>query len=60
YLKLTLEESELRSLWLSDEPLSVIALSPSSLAPKVKTRGLGEGDIFLAILALASERMGKE
>lgn len=56
YLKRILEESKLRTLWLSDEPLTVLALSPANLAPFVKTRGLGEGDLFLAILALFSAR----
>lgn len=52
YLKRTLEKSRLRSLWLSDEPLSVIPVTPSHLAARVKTRGLGDGDLFLALLAL--------
>ncbi len=52
YLKRILEDSDLRSLWLSDEPLSVIAVAPSNLANKVTTRGLGEGDLYLAILTL--------
>jgi len=56
YLKRTLEESRLRTLWLSDEPLSVITITPSHLAARVKTRGLGEGDLFLALLALYAAR----
>jgi hypothetical protein len=56
YLKRLLEESKLRTLWLSDEPLTVLALSPANLAPFVKTRGLGEGDLYLAILALFASR----
>lgn len=56
YLKRLLEESKLRTLWLSDEPLTVLALSPANLAPFVKTRGLGEGDLFLAVLALFAAR----
>ncbi|MDP2816658.1 MAG: hypothetical protein Q8O19_08280 [Rectinemataceae bacterium] len=52
YLKRALEKSRLRSLWLSDEPLSVIPVTPSHLAARVKTRGLGDGDLFLALLAL--------
>ncbi|MES2931139.1 MAG: hypothetical protein V4682_00385 [Patescibacteria group bacterium] len=56
YLKRTLEESGLRTLWLSDEPLSVIPITPSHLAARVKTRGLGDGDLFLALLALYAAR----
>lgn len=56
YLKRTLETSESRSLWLSDDPLSVIPVIPSHLATRVKTRGLGEGDLFLALLALYASR----
>lgn len=56
YLKRTLEESRLRTLWLSDEPLSVIPVTPAHLANRVKTRGLGEGDLFLALLALYAAR----
>lgn len=56
YLKRTLEASRLRTLWLSDEPLSVIPVTPAHLAAKVKTRGLGEGDLFLALLALYAAR----
>ncbi|MBU1292851.1 hypothetical protein KJ819_02155 [Patescibacteria group bacterium] len=52
FLKHVLEKSELRSLWLSDEPLSVVPLLPSHIAPYVKTRGLAEGDVYLALLAL--------
>ena len=56
YLKRTLENSRLRSLWLSEEPLSVIPITPSHLAARVKTRGLGDGDLFLALLALYAAR----
>jgi hypothetical protein len=60
YLKRSLEGSELKSLWLSDEPLSVIAVSPANLATKVTTRGLGEGDLYLAVLALYAAKKGNE
>lgn len=56
YLKRALEKSRLRSLWLSDEPLSVVPITPSHLAARVKTRGLGDGDLFLALLALYAAR----
>lgn len=56
YLKRVLEQSSLRSLWLSDDPLTVIPVTPAHLAARVKTRGLGEGDLFMALLALYAER----
>lgn len=58
YLKQALETSALRSLWLSDDPLSVISVTPAHLAARVKTRGLGEGDLFMALLALYAARDG--
>ncbi|HEY0979392.1 MAG TPA: hypothetical protein VGE23_00935 [Candidatus Paceibacterota bacterium] len=56
YLKRLLEGSDLRALWLTNDPLCVVALTPASLATRVKTRGLGEGDLFLALLALYAAR----
>jgi len=52
FLKRILERSELRSLWLSDDPLSIVPITPAHLAPYVKTRGIAEGDLFLALLVL--------
>lgn len=52
FLKRLIDESTLRTLWLSEEPLSVIPLSPEHTASLVKARGLAEGDVFLAMLAL--------
>ena len=60
YLKRSLEGSELKSLWLSDEPPSVIAVAPANLATKVTTRGLGEGDLYLAVLALYAGKKASE
>lgn len=54
YLKRLLERSPLRTLWLSENPLALIPMQPSHLAPSVKTRGLGDSDLFLAVLALYS------
>lgn len=47
-----LDSKDIHSLWLSDEPLAVIALCPEHLAEFVRTRGEAEGDVFLALLAL--------
>ncbi len=52
FLKRLIDESTLRTLWLSEEPLSVIALAPEHTTSVVRARGLAEGDIFLSILAL--------
>ncbi len=55
YLKNLIDQSSLRTLWLSDDPLSVIPLSPEHTAAKVRTRGLAEADVHLAFLALFYE-----
>ena len=52
FLKRLLDSSTLRTLWLSEEPLSVIPLAPEHTASVVRARGLAEGDIFLSMLAL--------
>lgn len=51
-LKRLIDSSTLRTLWLSDEPLSVIPLAPEHTANVVRARGLAEGDIYLSMLAL--------
>lgn len=55
YLKNLIDQSSLHTLWLSGEPLSVIALSPEHTATKIRTRGLAEADVPLALLALFFE-----
>ncbi len=55
YLKNLIDQSSLRTLWLSDDPLSVIPLSPEHTAARVRTRGLAEADVHLAFLALYYE-----
>ncbi|MDB5189881.1 MAG: hypothetical protein JWN49_207 [Parcubacteria group bacterium] len=52
YLRRSLDTDALHSLWLSDEPLSLISVLPEQFAPYVQARGNAEGDIFLAILTL--------
>lgn len=52
FLKRLIDESALRTLWLSEEPLSVIPLAPEHTANFVRARGMADGDIFLSMLAL--------
>ncbi|KND47347.1 MAG: hypothetical protein AB199_02880 [Parcubacteria bacterium C7867-004] len=52
FLKRILESSELRSLWLSEEPLSIVPVSSQNLSTRVSARGLATADLFLGILAL--------
>lgn len=52
YLERLLDTPTLHSIWLSDEPLSVIPLSPQHLSQYVRTRGAAEGDLFLAMMVL--------
>jgi hypothetical protein len=54
YLKRTIEESAIRELWLTEEPLSVMMMDPAHLSGQVKMYGSSEQDLFLSILALAS------
>lgn len=56
FLVRRLGAESIRSLWLSDEPLTVIPVKPQHFAPFIKTRGAAEGDIFLALLALFRNR----
>ncbi len=52
YLSSLLNAPELRSLWLTDEPLRIIALLPSHVAPFIQIRGDAENDLSLSLLAL--------
>jgi hypothetical protein len=52
FLKSVLDGGPFRSLWLSDEPLTVIPVLPEHFAPYVQTRGEATGDSVLAMLAL--------
>ena len=59
FMERLVNSPKLLSLWLSDEPLSVISLSPKHIAQYVQTRGTAEGDVFLAMMALYANKMGK-
>jgi len=59
FLERVIDNNALHSLWLSDEPLSVVSLTPSHLAQYVKTRGAAEGDVFLAMMALYSDKTAR-
>ncbi len=52
YLRAALDDPSLRSLWLSDEPLSIIPVTPLQFAPFVASGPATEGDVFLMMLAL--------
>lgn len=52
FLKQLIDSSTIRTLWLTEEPLSLIPLAPEHTSSVVKARGLAEGDIFLSMLAL--------
>lgn len=56
FLVRRLSSTHIRSLWLSDEPLTIIPVKPQHFAPFIRTRGIAEGDIFLALLALYRNR----
>lgn len=52
FLKRLIDTSRLRTLWLSGDSLSVIALAPEHTARLVQARGLADSDVFLAMLGL--------
>lgn len=52
FLEGVLNASELRSIWLSDDPLKIITLAPTHFSKKVQVRGSAEGDLFLDMMAL--------
>lgn len=52
FLKETLGASELEALWLSEEPVSIIAVEPTHFAPYLTLQGLAQGDTELSLLAL--------
>lgn len=56
FLERVLNTSKMHSLWLSEDPLSIIPLSPKHIAQHVRTRGAASGDVFLAIMALYTNK----
>ncbi|MDR3546964.1 MAG: hypothetical protein P4M11_01580 [Candidatus Pacebacteria bacterium] len=56
YLKSLLDSPELRSLWLTDEPLAVIPVLPSQFSSFVRSRGEAGGDVYLSLLAMFANR----
>jgi hypothetical protein len=60
YLKNALDSQTVRVLWLTDDPLRVIATTPSHFTNFVKTRGDAEVDIHLEMLALFSKEPGSK
>lgn len=57
YLERLLDNPELHSIWLSDEPLSIISVSPKHMSQYLRTRGKAEGDMYLAMMALFYNKM---
>lgn len=52
FLMRTLDTEVLHTLWLSDEPLRIVPVTPAQFAPYVRIHGAATGDIFLSLLAL--------
>lgn len=55
FLANTLESDTLRSLWLSEEPVTMVPLSPRHLKSCVRFAGTAEGDVRLGLIACAAE-----
>lgn len=60
YLKRALDSSSIHTLWLSDEPLSVIPLSALQFSQKLVRAPGVDGDTTLAMLALYATLVGNE
>lgn len=56
YLKNLLDSPDLRSLWLTDEPLAIIPVMPSQFSAFIKSRAEANGDVYLALLTLFAGR----
>jgi hypothetical protein len=56
FLKDLVDAPMLRSLWLTDEPLTIIPVIPSHFTAFVKTRGSAEADVYLELLALYASK----
>jgi len=52
YLKRALDDAALRQLWLSDEPLTIAAVTTAQFSPYVGVGPEAEGDAVLMMLAL--------
>lgn len=52
YIRRALDDESLRSLWLSDEPLSILPVLASHFLPRVTIAPTATGDTFLMMLAL--------
>lgn len=59
FLEGLLDTPSIHALWLSDEPLGIIAMSPLHLSQHVRTRGKARGDVFLAMMALYFDKKMK-
>lgn len=52
FLVRTLDTPTIHTLWLSDEPLRIVPVTPAQFAPYVRTHGANTADIFIDLLAL--------
>jgi hypothetical protein len=52
FLRRLLDSDPLRSLWLSEEPFSIVPVLPEQFSEVVVFRGAASGDAYLAMLAL--------
>lgn len=59
YFRTLMDSQNLRSLWLTNDPLRVIPVVPQHFANVVKTRGNAEGDVYLELLTLYNQSTSK-
>ena len=56
YLKNLLDSPDLRTLWLTDEPLAIIPILPSQFSAFIKSRAEAGNDIYLSLLTMFANR----
>ena len=52
YLRTLINNSSIPSLWLTDDPLRIIAVSASHFAQFVRSRAIAEADLYFSLVAL--------
>lgn len=60
FMKTLLDDTSIRSLWLTDTPLSILPIMCGQLSAHVKTNGHGDCNPFLMLMALFVESRAHE
>lgn len=60
YLRKALDSTEIHTIWLSDEPLNIIALGPEHMTGHIRTCGEAHADVYLEVLALYQSQLAQK